>query len=71
MKDSFFSLLNWLRDPFGVKDLKARHAVVRRELLETATRAEDTALIIRHYPVGHMLVRKNRPKRNPRTKEKM
>lgn len=70
MFDKDFSLLRWLRDPFGTKRLIARHTEVRRDMLETATRAEDTAQLVRNFPIGHMLTRRAKPKIvNPRVKE--
>lgn len=56
-----FSFLTWLRDPFGNKRINARHTDIRRRMVETRTRAEDTTELVRRYPIGHALVRRRKP----------
>lgn len=57
--DMFFSLLNWLRDPFGTKQLSTKHTDIRRRMVETRVRAEDTTDFFKHRPATRRLVRVN------------
>jgi hypothetical protein len=62
------AFLNWLRDPFGNKKITERHTTIRRRMVETRTRTEDTTEFVRRYPIGHTLARRRKPRASPMAK---